>query len=321
MINNLSKISSVLLALFLPSAVFAVDSGDIEDPDFFYYDYSERDKDVVDYQMYKLPDVDIWKFRGPKPDIENGDYFTVLGSASSMGVLIDKPYPELVADEIGMTALNLATGGASATAYADDEAIINYVNNGKFLILQIMSAKAERISPFTYTKQLGVVRDSETKEVITLKDAWTGVIKTEPWNFFSYVGESRDSWVEGYHALLKKVKVPVILFWFAPHEPGFFAFFDAPAFVDESTLENVNSLCGSTELCDAYVEVTSTRNREFAFVNRTTGGPVEIDFKKVGMGEIHTKLFNNTATPYASQEMSEDAVAPLVKAIKQLKLQ
>ncbi len=307
--------------ILLSLSVGAMDSGGIKDPDYFFYDYEKRDSDVVDYQMYKLPNVDIWKFRGPKPDLQDGNYFTVLGAAAAMGVLVDKPFPDLVADEIGMKALNFGLGGASATAYADDDVIIDHINKGKFLIVQVMGAKMEANSAFTLTKQLGYVRKTDTKEISTVEEAWKDIVKTEPWNFFSYLGESKDTWVEGYQSLFEKVDVPVILLWFSPREAGFFSSIKPPTFIDKSTLQRVSDLCGTTELCDAYVEITSDRNLEFEFVNRFNGGPAVIDFRKIGTGGTDTQLTRNVNAPYASPEMHEDAVAPLIKAIKNLNLQ
>lgn len=316
----MTKVAFILSFLLLLQAgqILAADYADITDPDYFFYDYSARDTEVVDYQMYSLPGVDVWKFRGPQPDLADGNYFTVLGAAATMGVLVERPYPELVGEKLGMTALNLGIGGASATAYAEDKAIIDHINGGKFLILQVMGAKMEENSRFTLTKQLGFLRRTDTREIVTVQEAWMSVVKTEPWRLFRYIRESRESWVRGYKALLQKVDVPVILFWFSPNEPSYFASLNTPALVDKKSLNKVRSLCGQTELCEQYVEVLSERNIDFEYVSRHSGKPAEIDFRKIGTGETDLQLYRNTDTPYASPEMHEDAVRPLLKAIEKL---
>jgi hypothetical protein len=325
------KFNALILVLLLPSSVLGIDPGDFEDPTFFYYDYTARDHEVVDYQMYTIPGVDIWKFRGPKPDLEKNNYFVALGASQTLGVLIDKPYPALLAEELGMEALNLALGGGTASAYADEDVLIELINKGKFLILQVMRAATESTSRFTPTKHLGLVRETKTGEVVEMIQAWDDLLIEEPERVALYVAQARNSWTKGYHDLLGKVEVPVILLWFSPREidsqPNyhlaaegqFLLFMDAfPTLIDRTALDSVRSLCDFSEVCAAYVEVRGSRAREFDFINRFTGEPVEIDYAKLGLGNMKIKKSRNTDTGYWSQEMHEDAVGPLLEAIGRL---
>ena len=71
-------------------------------------------------------------------------------------------------------------------------------------------------------------------------------------------------------------------------------------------------------ICADYVEVRSDREREFEFVSRFTGDPTEVDYSRMGAGDLKIRKTRNTATSYWSQEMHEDAVAPLLEAIRRL---
>lgn len=327
----------LLVALVLSGALaelaIAEAAGNAVDREFFYYDYSDRDHEVVDYRSYSLPGVPLWKFRGPRPSLQKGEYFSAIGAAQTMGVLIEKPYPSLLAEELGWEALNLGLGGGSPSAFAEEEALIDLINGGKFLILQVMRASAEANSRFEPTRQLGLVKDVRTAEAIPLTQAWAAILQEEPSRAPLFVAESQNSWVEAYLDLLAKVEVPVILFWFAPREvdvpePDFgrllgnFSPFvhEYPSMVDAALLERVRKLCGTPDICAAYVEVRSDRGREFDFISRFTGEPTEIDYSKMGLGELAIKKSRNTATSYWSQEMHQDAVAPLLEAIQGLDL-
>tara|TARA_Y100001934_G_scaffold280454_1_gene387224 strand:- start:473 stop:1465 length:993 start_codon:yes stop_codon:yes gene_type:complete len=300
--------------------------------DFFYYDYSERDWEVVDYQNYSLPGISVWKFRGPRPALKDGRYFSSIGAAQTLGVLIDKPYPTLLAEELDLGALNLGLGGASPSAYANDESLIEIINNGKFLILQVMRASSEANDRFTPTRQLGLVENRRTGELGSLSKAWAKILREEPENAPLLVAQSQNSWVKNHLDLLAKIKVPVILFWFSPRkidvpEPDYNVVLtrpsefmsEYPSMVDMATLERVRKLCDLPGICAAYVEVRSERGRDFEFISRFTGEVTEIDYTKLGVGDMQFKKKRNTATSYWSQEMHDDAVAPLLEAIRNLK--
>lgn len=331
--HHMSPLTMALLLLLTLGALNA-QASDLSEPDGtepFYYDYSRRDHEVVDYQNYVLPGVSVWKFRGPRPNLEEGLYFSAIGAAQTLGVLIEKPYPTLLAEELGLEALNLGLGGGSPSAFANEEALIDAVNGGKFLILQVMRASAEVNSRFTPTRQLGLVKDNRTAEDIPLTQAWAEALMEEPERVPLLVAEAQNAWVEGYLDLLSKVEVPVILFWFSPRavdvaEPEWSRLLERtspfvheyPSMVDRATLERVRRLCDSPAICADYVEVRSDREREFEFVSRFTGDPTEVDYSRMGAGDLKIRKTRNTATSYWSQEMHEDAVAPLLEAIRTL---
>ena len=74
--------------------------------------YQARDREVVDYRMTELPGTGLM-FRGPLPEmLEAGSYFAAVGAAQTFGCLCEAPYPVLLAQAIGLPALNLGYGGA-----------------------------------------------------------------------------------------------------------------------------------------------------------------------------------------------------------------
>src|SRR3546814_15278788 len=67
-----------------------------DEADAGFVDYGDRDREIVDYQFYQLPDAPGIGFRGPDIDNDDGaDFFTCIGSAQTLGVLVEKPFPTL----------------------------------------------------------------------------------------------------------------------------------------------------------------------------------------------------------------------------------
>ncbi len=65
-------------------------------------DYQERDREVVDYQEYRLPSID-YALRGPAPDLDS-DYFSVIGAAQSFGALVPRPLSPPFTDNLTVRA-------------------------------------------------------------------------------------------------------------------------------------------------------------------------------------------------------------------------
>ena len=57
--------------------------------------YQARDWEYVDYEMYQDEETGLW-FRGPRPVLEGGNYFTCVGAAQTFGCFCPEPYPELL---------------------------------------------------------------------------------------------------------------------------------------------------------------------------------------------------------------------------------
>src|SRR3546814_20165189 len=96
-----------------------------------------RDREIVDYQFYRLPDAPGIGFRGPAIDNDDGaDFFTCIGSAQTLGVLVEKPFPTLLSERLGLPVLNLGLGAACPGFFAAHKALIASANRGRFVVLQ-----------------------------------------------------------------------------------------------------------------------------------------------------------------------------------------
>ena len=290
------------------------------DPASQFIDYSARDREIVDYDFYQLPDVPGLKFRGPRPELKSGEYFSCIGSSQTLGVLAAKPFPTLLSEELDMPVLNLGLGGATPAFYGSHKELIEYTNNGKFLILQVMAARGEPNSRFQESDKIEHLYDLHRGDEVSSFFAWGRALKEEPGRVPLYMAESRNSWVRGYLDILSKVKVPVILFFFSHSDidtpinlqasNGVELLGGFPQLVDRRSLEIIK------ELSTKFVSCRSKRNQGHPYISRFTGKPVEIDYSKLGVSGATFKETHNDY--YHTDEMNEDAVPELLAAIRTL---
>jgi hypothetical protein len=293
-----------------------------DDPSAHFADYSLRDHEIVDYQFYQLPQLPGIGFRGPQlPDgaLESGNFFTAIGAAQTVGVYIEKPYPQLLSERIGLPALNLGLGGASPSFYADHPQLLELANRGKFVILQVMTARTQPNSRLE-SVSVTLLRDVQSGQIDTSEALWTRIMQEQREQLPRYVEESLASWRDDYARLIAQIKVPVIWFYFAHKPENETTNFDAktvqelygsfPQFVDMGNVRKVG------ELCADYAECRSSRNINHELRSRFTGAVVEVDY-----GDIHPSArgMKFTRNPYyPSAEMHQDAMAALLPAVARI---
>lgn len=288
----------------------------------FFADYSKRDHEIVDYGFYRFPDLPSVGFRGPPLSaeiLESGNYCTAIGAAQTLGVYAPKSYPDLIADKLGLPCLNLSTGGGTAGFFASQPSLIDRANRGKFVILQVMTARTEANSR-SVPVGINFVRDTRTGETEMTEAFWLRLLAQERENVPGLIAESLESWRASYRSLIEQLTVPVILFYFstkpedekvnfaATSRDEFYGTF--PQFVDMASVRDVAALC------DHYAECRSSRGFPHPLVSRFTGEPVKVDFGALhgSMGkEVHA--LNNY---YPSPEMHEDALLALEPIIRTL---
>jgi Domain of unknown function (DUF6473) len=289
-------------------------------------DYAARDHEIVDYQCYELPNTPGVRFRGPPVDL-TGDYFTCIGAAQTLGVYVEKPFPSLLGSRLGIPALNLGVGAAWPGFYSEHQPqLLDHVNNGRFLILQAMSARGEATSRFEPTGAVEMLRDRKTGETVTAMYAWRKILVEEPDHARQYVEELRASWVRSNLALIERVKVPIIFFWFSrrqqdepiksysPDGALLKSVGEFPQFVDGKSVQSV------ADACTGYAECYSTRGTGHPLVSRFTGEPVQVDHSKVirAKGLFGTKSSSFEAATnhyYPSPQMHEDAADVLARRL------
>lgn len=290
--------------------------------------YPERDREIIDYQTYKLdfPSVKRFPFRGPKPqNLNKKEYFSCIGSAHTYGCFSEKPYPTLLQEKLGLPALNLGQGGTGPSFFLRRKELLDYVNNGQFLVLQVLTGRGESNS---------LLESNQGKHLMTRR---SDGIKQPAAKFFEellkkgeieqvkrLVTENRHSWIKNYRELMKEIRVPIILFWFSQRSPEDYQigyenvkslWGEYPQLIDTNTVEQI------TNYANEWVKCVSTTGMPQLLISRFTGEPVS---KAVGQFIGNTtitvkgKVYNKF---YPSPEMHIDAAEILEPVCRKYILQ
>lgn len=259
------------------------------------------------------------KLRGPHFDPANSnDFIACLGAAQTLGVLAERPYPEILSESIGVPVWNAGVGGATPRFFLDHPRILELANRSRCVVLQVMAARSEKNDRLTPMKGAELVRDEKHGDVVTTNTAWARIQEEEPQNLQEYVAQSRAAWRENYHRLLQSITAPVILFWFSPKplnapidlsKTSAFGQLDRfPHFVDGTDVDAIRSQA------ETFVTCFSNRGAGERLISRFTGQPVEIkpimaNAKFYSHGEAGRNLY------YPSRDMHTDAAAALRQVV------
>lgn len=285
-------------------------------------DYQGRDWEIVDYQEYRLPGIEVG-LRGPAFVPKTCEYFTCIGAAQVYGIFVPQPFPALMAAKLGMPALNLAQATAGPGYYANHAGMLEYVNRGKFLVLQVMAARSEPNRHYDQAGYRETVRDRKTGRTVSSLTAWQKLLDERPREIPVLVRESQANWVESYRRLIEQVKVPIILLWIShDRQPDDIIDLDYPTVAElfYKLPSMVDATCSGRikDLCAAFVTSDSRRNWGHPLTSRFSGKPAEADY-----GLIHPSFKGVRVTHneyYPSPEMHEDIAEAVMQALRTLQL-
>lgn len=294
-------------------------------------DYQRRDFEVIDYGMRKLGTTGL-SFRGPMPgSLASGDYFACIGAAQTYGCFCEHPFPDILAGKLGIPALNLGYGGAGPEFFARHGELDNYLNGGRFVIVQVMSGRSQSNSVFETRGLEYMVRRSDGVS-LGADEAYgdllfgPAILRRRPFGRVTralapifragrvrrVVAETRLAWIESYRVLLARIRVPTVLLWFSRRQPDYVErlrnvgslFGEFPQLVNGETVADVRGLCGQ------YVECVTHRGSPQPLFSRFTGEPVSVD-PACDRPDFAGQVWTHNAY-YPSPEMHEDAAAALL---------
>lgn len=189
--------------------------------------YQRRDAEFVDYEPWLISTKPQFYIRGPQlneADLNNGNYFSLVGAAETVGVHARNPYGTILADSLKIPCLNLGKGGVGVVFFSVPEMqkIIDYINRGKFLILSLMSGR-QTSNPLFQTKR-GTCDCIYNNEEMPVERAWQ-LIAENYWHDRTFLKrfllDVRSAYANDYIQFLNKINVPVILFYFSQRKPKY----------------------------------------------------------------------------------------------------
>ncbi len=277
--------------------------------------YRIQDKEILDYQCYKYLDKEM---RGPKPNL-GSSYFACLGAAQTFGRYCEKPFPNLLSNKLGVDVLNWSNGGAGPLHFLQKPEILEAVNNARFAIVQVLSARSGTSNSVYESLGLAnVIRRNDQKKMrseMVFRELVNGQDPRGKEKGFiaDLIEETRENYVFNMIQLLEQIKVPKILFWFSVRSPLYkdidvenLAIGDDVANNDLTPLFNDFPQMVNQEM----VDVIKLKSNLYVECISSEGLPHDlIDFqgKKVGVNNY-----------YPSPEMHEEAAAELLPLCQQL---
>jgi hypothetical protein len=293
--------------------------------------YQRRDFEIVDYQMYQLGRTGL-QFRGPALDERSpGEYFTCIGAAQTFGCFCERPFPVLLSATLGRAALNLGYGGAGPEFFARHPELLEYVNRGRFAIVQVMSGRSQSNSLFDCGGLEYLTRRSDGKRLGAnaayeqLLQGPDGVRRLRPRvvtrrlaralaapRVRRIVEETRASWIDSYRRLLGAIRVPKVLFWFATREPEYVEGYGSVGalFGEFPQLVNAGMVAEVRGMCDGYVACVTRRGSPQRLASRFTGRPVTVD-PSLDRPDLRGSRPWTHNRYYPSPQMHEDAASAL----------
>ncbi|MDY6783749.1 MAG: DUF6473 family protein [Cyanobacteriota bacterium] len=272
--------------------------------------YPERDKEIIDYQTYFLENTGQF-FRGPKiENLSSTPHFVCIGAAQTFGCFCERPYPKILEEKLNLPPLNLGVGGAGPSFYLKNEALISYINQGQFAIVQVMSGRSEGNHLFESRKGTSFLTKVSDGTSLNAEATYSQLLKAESRSVVrQIVAETRQNWLNNYKKLLGEIKIPKILLWFSVRKPyyqeryanSYQLFGDFPQFVNLKMMEQLR------QYSDDYVECVSIRGKFHLLASRFTGKPVYVPYGP-------KKIYYNTY--YPSPEMHVDAAYLLEEVCK-----
>jgi hypothetical protein len=169
-------------------------------------------------------------FRGPKRRLD-APYVAVVGGTEAYGKFVERPFPELLEDHVGLPVVNFGAVNAGIDVFSSDETVLSACSGARAIVLQAMGAhnlrnrfysvhqrrndRFLRASPLLNTlyPEVDFTEFAFTRHLIqTLHD-------TDPVRFATVKEELRAAWLGRMAAFLDGVRAPVVLLWLAERRP------------------------------------------------------------------------------------------------------
>lgn len=191
-------------------------------------------------------------FRGPRRRL-TGDYVAFFGGTETYGKFIDRPFPDLAEQQLGLTCVNFGCVNAGIDAFVQDTEMMDAANNARATVVQVMGAQnmsnrlytvhPRRNDRFVDASTLlkAIYREVDFTEFHFTRHMLTKLQHIGPERFEMVRDELKQAWLARMSLLLQRVTSPVILLWFAGHAPpqADDDILEDPLFVDRDMIETV----------------------------------------------------------------------------------
>ncbi|MGH1356969.1 MAG: DUF6473 family protein [Thalassovita sp.] len=202
------------------------------------------------------------QFRGPERSLER-KYAAFIGGTETYGKFVARPFPSLIEDMTGVTAVNLGVVNAGIETFRSDQTVLQIARGAEFVVLQVMGP--EYVSNRYYTvhsrRNDRFIRASGAlhelyPEVDFTEFHFVGHLlhrlrRVSAKKFSKVIGECRREWLTSCAGLLHRVGRPTLVLWLPRHAQ--------PRSIPDDFV-NDRLLAPLGKRCAALVEVTPNKS-------------------------------------------------------------
>lgn len=205
-------------------------------------------------------------FRGPRRSLER-PYIAFLGGTETYGKYVPDPFPDLVEDEIGFAAVNLACVNAGPDVYLNEPGVLEIARGARAVVVQVMGAvnltnRFYAVHPRRNDRFIAAMpalkalyRDVDFTEFNFTKHMLTTLEATSKERFEVVATELRLAWADRMRLLLGQITDRTVLLWMADDAPD-----RARALVQDPVLVDAGMVAALRPAARAYVEAVTTRD-------------------------------------------------------------
>ena len=272
------------------------------------YDYQRRDTEVADYKIWKLwtPDAGF-ALRGPRPkSLSPGSFCTSIGAAFTFGRFVQKPYPALLGEALGLESLNLGFAGIGPMFfnYPKNKILLDLINRSKFVTISVMSGRSQSNSLFQSEEYSQVQYRLANGQVVPADFAYQQLLeKADEAAIAAIVAETRERYLEQFIQMLEHIEVPKVLLWFSRRSPDYTESYEStlklfgsfPHLINRSMMDTLRPYC------DAYVECVSSTGLPQPLLSRHTQQPISI---------VRPRTYENGRVQLTPSQISQNGYYP-----------
>jgi hypothetical protein len=192
-------------------------------------------------------------FRGPHRRLD-GRYVVAVGGTETYGKYVERPYPDLLGERIGLPVANFGAVNAGIDVFASDRAVLDACSGARAVVLQAMGAhnlhnRFYSVHPRRNDRFLraapelrALYPDIDFTEFSFTRHLIQTLVETGPDRFAPVLDDLRAAWLTRMTAFLDAVRAPVVLLWMAerlPEEPSALHRASDPLFVTSGMIDDI----------------------------------------------------------------------------------
>lgn len=210
--------------------------------------------ELIDYRNYRFGRA-RQRYRGPKPDL-SGNYIAFLGASETYGKFVERPFPAIIGERLGISAANWGSPEAGPSFFLKDPVVLEAASCAKICVVTMMGAvnisnrlysvfKRRNARVRSVSKMLELLYpDMDLKQYRFTHNLLYNLYRENPKNFKAVELELREAWIARMRELLDDIETVKVLLWMSARSPdddagptGRHSFINAPSFVNREMVE------------------------------------------------------------------------------------